>query len=262
MAEHSLLDHHDLEIRLDAKLAEKLLSALEFPLRVEFPEEELEEEPLEVSEAHAPESHDAADTHGELHEDGIEAIVEDVLVQPLVDHLDRTHAETAKASKTAEKRYQVQVRGMTVTIPRAPQMVLGNPVELRDVALQVHADLKVGIRVLGKWRWKNTSTNLEFEGRKAKLMLEAQQSRLLVLPELEDTDVIMKLSIWKWQLKCKFGVSKWINRQLAKRGPFKVIDFADVHGGTEILGKTPAVEIQAIVDSRDYLQIKADIAWR
>jgi hypothetical protein len=93
-------------------------------------------------------------------------------------------------------------------------------------------------------------------------LLEAQQSRLLVLPELEDTDVVMKLAVWKWQLKCKFGVSTWINRQLAKRGPFKVMDFADVHGGAQILGKTPEIDIQSIVDSREYLQIKADITWK
>lgn len=256
MAEHSLLEHRDLEIRLDARLATKLLAALEFPLRIEFPEDELEPEVLEVSEADTPEV-----TH-DIHEDGIEAIVEDVLVQPLVDHLDKTHADAAKATKAAEKRYQVNVRSLTVILPKPPQMILGNPVELRDVALQVQAELKVGIRVLGKWRWKNTSANLDFAGRKAKLMLEAQQSRLLVLPELEDTDVVMKLAVWKWQLKCKFGVSKWINRQLAKRGPFKVMDFADVHSGAQILGKTPEIDIRSIVDSRDYLQIKADIAWK
>ena len=254
--EHALLEHRDLEIRLDARLATKLLAALEFPLRIEFPEDELEQEPLEVSEAHTPEA-----SH-EIHEDGIEAIVEDVLVQPLVDHLDKTHVDPAKAAKAAEKRYQVNVRSLTVTLPKPPQMVLGNPVELRDVTLQVQAELKVGIRLLGKWRWKNTSANLDVEGRKAKLLLEAQQSRLLVLPELEDTDVVMKLSVWKWQLKCKFGVSRWINRQLAKRGPFKIIDFADVHGGAQILGKSPTINIHSIVDSRDYLKINADIAWK
>lgn len=254
--DHPLLEHRDLEIRLDARLATKLLAALEFPLRIEFPEDELEQETLEVSEAHTPEA-----PH-EIHDDGIEAIVEDVLIQPLMDHLDKTHAETAKAAPAAEKRYQVNVRSLTVILPRPPQMVLGNPVELRDVALQVQAKLSVGIRLLGKWRWKNTSTNLEIEGRKAKLLLEAQQSRLLVLPELEDTDVVMKLCVWKWQLKCKFGVSKWINRQLAKRGPFQVVDFADVHGGAQILGKTPDIAIQSIVDSRDFLQIKADISWK
>lgn len=255
--EHALLEHRDLEIRLDARLATKLLASLEFPLRIEFPEDELvEAEPLEVSEAHTPEA-----SH-EIHEDGIEAIVEDVLVQPLMDHLEKSHADATKTVKPAEKRYQVIVRSLNVTLPKPPQMVLGNPVELRDVALQVQADLKVGIRLLGKWRWKNTCANLDVEGRKAKLLLEAEQSRLLVLPELEDTDVVMKLSVWKWQLKCKFGVSRWINRQLAKRGPFKVIDFAEVHGGAQILGKSPTIEIQSIVDSRDYLKIKADIDWK
>ncbi len=253
MVEHSLLEHRDLEIRLDAHLATKLLDALEFPLRIEFPEDELDQEPLEVSEVQAPEATD------DIHDDGIEAIVEDVLIQPLLDHLDKAHAD--KPTSTAEKRYQVNVRSLTVILPKPPQMVLGNPVELRDLALQVQAELSVGIRLLGKWRWKNTSTNLEIEGRKAKLLLEAQQSRLSVLPELEDTDVVMKLSIWKWHLKCKFGVSKWINRQLAKRGPFKVVDFADVHAGTQILGKTPDIQIQSIDASREYLQIKADIAW-
>lgn len=254
--EHALLDHRDLEIRLDASLATKLLAALEFPLRIEFPEDELEQETLEVSEAHTPEAAD------DIHDDGIEAIVEDVLIQPLADHLEKAYADTPKPTKAAEKRYQVIVRALTVILPTPPDMRLGNPVELRNVALQVHAELKVGIRLLGKWRWKNTSANLEFQGRKAKLLLEAQQSRLLVLPELEDTDVVMKLSIWKWQLKCKFGVSKWINRQLAKRGPFKVLDFADVHGGVQILGKNPEITIHSIVDGRNYLQIKADIGWQ
>ncbi len=256
MAEPALLQHRDLEIRLDANLAHSFLAALEFPLRIEFPEDELDEEPLEVSEAHTPETPD------EVPVDGIEAIVEDVLVQPLVDHLDKTHAHQAKPAKTAEKRYQVRVRSLVVTLPEAPHMHLGNPVELRDVALQVQAELKVGIRLLGKWHWKNTSTQLEFAGRKAKLLLQAQGSQLLALPELEDTDVVMRLTIWKWQLKCKFGVSRWINRQLAKRGPFPLVNFADVHGGRQILGKTPEFAIHSIVDGSDYLQIKADIVWK
>jgi hypothetical protein len=255
MAEPTLLQHRDLEIRLDANLANSFLAALEFPLRIEFPEDELEEEPLEVSEVDIP------DTHDEVPEDGIEAIVEDVLVQPLVDHLDKTHPH-AKPAKAAEKRYRVQVRSLVVTLPEAPQMHLGNPVELRDVALQVQAELKVGIRLLGKWHWKNTSTQLEFAGRKAKLLLQAQGSQLLAVPELEDTDVVLRLAIWKWQLKCKFGVSGWINRQLAKRGPFPLVDFADVHGGRQILGKTPEFAIHSIIDGSDYLQIKADIAWK
>jgi hypothetical protein len=134
-------------------------------------------------------------------------------------------------------------------------------VVLRDVALEVQAELKVGIRIFGKWHWKNTSTRLDFEGRKAKLLLNAEGSRLLVLPELEDTDVVMKLAIWKWQLKCKFGVSYWINRQLAKRGPFPVVNFADVHSG-EILGKTPEFSIHSVIDGSDFLQVKADISWK
>jgi len=256
MAEHSLLHHHDLEIRLDASLANSFLAALEFPLRIEFPEDELEEEALEVSEAHVRETTD------DIPEDGIEAIVEDVLVQPLMDHLEKTHNPSAKPAKAAEKRYQVQVRSLVVILPRAPQMHLGNPVELRDVALQVQAELKVGIRLLGKWHWKNTSTQLDFEGRKARLLLETKGSRLLVLPELEDTDVVMRLAIWKWQLKCKFGVSRWINRQLAKRGPFPVVDFADVHAGRQILGKTPEFSLHSIINGSDFLQLKADIVWK
>lgn len=255
MTEHSLLQHRDLEIRLDANLANSFLAALEFPLRLEFPEDELEELELEVSNAHTP------DAPHDLTEDGIEAVVEDVLVQPLADHLDNNSTSNPPAKTETAGRYQVRVCSLVATLLQPPKMHLGNPVVLRDVALEVQAELKVGIRVLGKWHWKNTATRLNFEGRKARLELKADGSRLLVLPELEDTDVVMRLAIWKWQLKCKFGVSHWINQQLAKRGPFPVVDFADVQRG-KILGKTPEFTVHSIIDGSDFLRVKADIVWK
>lgn len=249
--------HHDLEIRIDANLGKQLLHSLEFPLQIDFPEDELAEMDLEVSEEQR------ADAEEERHEDGIEAIVEDVLIQPLVDHLDRTHTDSRATARSAEKRYQVIVRSLAVIIPSAPELNLGNPIEIGNITMRVKADIKVGVRILGKWRWKDTSTPwLNLEGRKATLGLEAQDSRLMVIPELEDTGMALTLTIWKWQLKCKLGISRWINRQLLKRGPFKAVDFADLHLGAQLLGKTPTFAIRAVSNTKEFLEIKADVSWQ
>lgn len=268
--EQPAIQKHDLEIRIDARLGQSLLHALEFPLQIDFSEDDAEPLDLEVSEEHSEQtSHDESEHHEGAHDeslqhdDGIEAIVEDVLIQPLVDHLDRTHKAQRPAGTPPDRRYQVMVRSLSVIVPTAPELSLGNPVELSNVALRVKAQLKIGVRILGKWRWRDTTTPwVDLEGRKATLMLDALNSQVVAVPELQDTGVAITLNIWKWKLKCRLGLSKWINRQLAKRGPFKVVDFADFHLGTEMLGKTPHFQIGSILNTADHLSIKADVSWK
>jgi hypothetical protein len=246
--------NHDLEIRIDAKLGKTLLDALEFPLHLELPEGELDEVDLDISDDFSSE------LNKEEHDEGIAAIVEDVLVQPLADHLEKAFAENK--NETPEKRYRVLVRSLSITVPRAPDLAIGNPVELHNIALNVKAQLKIGVRFLGKWRWQETTTPwLTMEGRKAVLKLEALDSQLLVVPELQDTGVVISLNIWKWPLKCRLGLSKWINRQLLRRGPFKVVDFADFHLGTEMLGKKPHFKIGSVCNTEGHLKITADVTW-
>src|SRR5688572_33261649 len=81
--------HYDLEIRIDAALGEKLLNALEFPLHLDFSPEDESDLPIESVD--------------DSMEDGLEALVEDVVAQPLVTHLDRS--EERRVGKECRSRW-------------------------------------------------------------------------------------------------------------------------------------------------------------
>lgn len=244
--------HHDLEIRIDADLGEKLLQALEFPLRLDFSGEGESDLPLEPM--------------GQAVDENLDGLIDDVVVQPLVAHLeqgaagDSTRPDPAAGS---EGRFQVRLQSCSVMVTEPPELQLGNPVVLRQVALRIRADLKVGVRVWGKWRWRDATIPwLDLEGRGAVLKLVARGPQLLAVPELEDSCVVLGLTVWKWPLRFRFGISQLINRQLERLGPFKIVDFVEFYSGRQFFGKTPAFTIDSVRESMAGLQVKVNIEWR
>lgn len=244
---------HDLEIRIDAALGEKLLNALEFPLHLDFSPEEESDLPIEPMD--------------DTMEEGLEALVEDVVAQPLVTHLEQeSTGEGAPSSVNSnadeKKRFQVRVQSCSVRVIQAPELHLGNPVTLGNVALRVQVGLQVGARLWGKWHWRDTSTPwLNLEGRRATLKLLAEGSQLLAIPELENSHVVLSLMLWKWPLRCRVKISQLINRQLDRLGPFKIVDFADLNLDTRFFGKTAVFSIAPLTESEGELMVKANIEW-
>lgn len=244
--------HYDLEIRIDAALGEKLLNALEFPLHLDFSPEDESDLPIESVD--------------DSMEDGLEALVEDVVAQPLVTHLDQE--STAEAAPSAlnptagEKRFQVRVQSCSVRVIHPPELHLGNPVTLSNVTLRVQVGLQVGARLWGKWHWRDTTTPwLNLEGRRATLKILALGSQLLAVPELESSHMVLNLTLWKWPLRCRVKISQLINRQLNRVGPFKIVDFADLHLDTRFFGKTAVYSIAPLAESEGELRVKANIEW-
>lgn len=248
----NMSSHHDLEIRIDASLGEKLLNALEFPLHLDFSPEDENDMPIEPMD--------------DTVEEGLEALVEDVVAQPLVTHLEQeSAAEGAPSSintSPSEKRFQLRVQSCSVRVTHPPELQLGNPVSLSNVALRVQVGLQVGARIWGKWHWRDTTTPwLNLEGRRATLKISAQGSQLLAIPELENSHVVLSLMLWKWPLRCRVKISQLINRQLNRLGPFKIVDFADLNLDTRFFGKTAVFSIAPLTESEGELMVKANIEW-
>lgn len=256
--------NYDLEIRIDTAAGEKLLDALKFPLHMDFVAEPASEQELEISE-----EGDEAD-HPDR-QDSLDAIVEDVLNQPLIAHVstvsddDPAHTAVAdsKTERSAQKRYDIRLQALSVIMTSRPRVSKKRPLTLTDINLQLHAEIKVGVRAWGKkWYWKTVTTPwLDVVGREATLKLSADGSRILAMPELENTDVVIALKLWKWHLRCKLGASRIINRQLGKRGPFQIVEFGDFKSGSQFLGKQPRFEIQSIKESAKGVLIKTNIDW-
>jgi hypothetical protein len=245
--------HHDLEIRIDANLGKKLLDALEFPLRLDFSGEGESDLPLEPMD--------------QAMEENLDALLDDVVAQPLVAHLEQgAPGDNAKPNSAngGDKRFQVRLSSCSVMITRAPELQFGNPAELRKVALRVRADLKVGARVWGnKWIWRDATIPwLDLEGRRAILKLTARGSQLLVVPELENSHLVLGLTVWKWPLRFRLGISQLINRRLEQLGPFKIVDLVDFNSGRQFLGKTPQFTIESVAESMTGLLLKVNIEWR
>jgi hypothetical protein len=255
---------HDLKIRIDATLGEKLLNSLDFPLRLDFSTEDENDLPL--------------DPIDEPPEESLEALVEDVVAQPLVTHLEHESttaaslsiattpntvtANTTEKAGSGEKRFEVRLRSCSVMVTCPPELHLGNPVTLTNVQLRVQVDLQVGARIWGKWHWRDTTTPwLNLEGRRAVIRLSAQGSQLLAAPELESSHMVLSLTIWKWPLRCRVNISQLINRQLNRLGPLKIVDFADLNLDTRFFGKTARFSIAPLMESEGELIVKANVEW-
>ncbi len=256
----------DLEIRIDTATGKKLLDALAFPLRMDFAAEPAGEQAVEIAEA-------TVSGAEEKHE-SLEAVLEDVLNQPLISHIgdanerNSTLADGGKtkpqvdAERDGEKRYDIQLAGLSVIMPSKPQLATDHPLTLTGVNLQIRVRLKVGVRAL-RWYWKELSTPwLDLRGNEAKVKLTADGGRLLAMPELADTNLALNVKIWKWNLRCNLRVSKLINRQFANHGPFPVVDFADLNRGAQFLGKQPHFAIQEIVEVPQGVVIRSNIEWQ
>jgi len=236
----------DLEIRIDTTLGEKLLDTLQFPLHLNISENGESDLSLE------PE----ADMEGEE----LEALVEDVVTPPLMTPPEQE--ASTNAAPDNEKRFQVRLKSAEVDVTSPPQIRLGNPITIVDLVLRFRAEVQVGVRLWGKWHWRDESTPwLNLEGRRAIVRLKAQEAQLLAEPELEDSRVILPLKIWKWPLRCHFNLSQLINRQLRRMGPFKIVDFSDFNQGRQFFGKTAQFHIQPLAESDGELTVKAAVEW-
>jgi hypothetical protein len=230
--------HTELEIRIDAAAGQKLLETLDWPLRLDFQGD------LSVQEITATPLPGDGET--------LDAVMDDVPIPDLV----------TDQPEPAQKRYQLQLLALSVVMPVRPQPATGRPLTLAEIQLQVQARFNVGMRAWGKWYWREISTPwINLTGREATLKLTADGSCLLALPELQQTQVTLGFNLWQWPLRFKFDLSNHINLQLAKLGPYKLLDFADMQHARKLLGKQAGFTIVDLQELPTAVLIRCRLDW-
>lgn len=222
----------DLQLTLNEAFGAKLLNSIRFPWSVQY---DLQPAyyPFDVLE----QEHSNADE-----DDTGDAIVEEVLVEPLQQRFSSTSIDEVEADPeqdelgcetdtsnddSSERRYKIDVHSVSLVVPQKPALKLGNPVTIDDLTVRVKARFKASVRVFGKeYSTVKTTPWVTLSGRSATLKLSADGARVLGTLVLDDIDLVAKVKILKWQYNCQLGLTRIMNKQLAKRGAFELLDLS------------------------------------
>lgn len=221
----------DLTLTLNAQFATKILRSVQFPWRFQY----------DFQPAHYPFDVFHQNEAVEDDEDAGSIIVDDILAEPLQsrygsanDHQDgtegtqetRTNTES-EAEAEGERRYKIDFYSVSLVVPEEPKICLGNPVLIDDLTVRVKARFKASIRVFGREYVTHKSTPwVTLRGRSASLRLCSNGATIMGMPTLNDIDLVAKVKIFKWHYDCHLGLTKLLNKHLAKRGAIELLDLS------------------------------------
>lgn len=219
----------DLQLTLNEAFGAKLLNSIRFPWSIKY---DLQPAyyPFDVFEQEQTDNDDASD-----------AISDEVLAAPLQQQFTTASDDSdiqrpiddlacdldAADDDASERRYKIDVHSVSLVVPRKPSLKLGNPVTIDDLTVRVKARFKASIRVFGKeYSTIKTTPWVTLSGRSATLKLSAAGARVLGTLVLDDIDLVAKVKILKWHYNCQLGLTGIMNKQLAKRGAFELLDLS------------------------------------
>lgn len=223
---------YDLKLTLSAQFATKALRSVNFPWTFQY----------NFQPAHYPfDMLEKDETHFEGDEAG-SSISDDILAEHLQQQFEsdqdgristfgnssqpNSQADT-DAETAGDSRYNIDFYSVSLVVPEEPKIILGNPVRIEDLTVRIKAQFKASIRVFGKEYATHKSTPwVTLCGRSATLKLYSQGATILGGLTLNDIDLIAKVKIFKWHYNCHLGLTKLINKQLAKRDPFELLDLS------------------------------------
>lgn len=284
--EDNALPKCDLRLSLDSELGKKILNSLEFPLHLNFfPETEDEangydiDGPVVLDEIQT----DALHTEDRMTEnDVLDAVVEDVVVGPVLDyhslaanepkktHSDATGEEESTCATEQEEedppraktpRSKVIITSLLLVVPSAPTVVVGDPIRISDITFDLRAKVKICFRTWGKWRCVNASTGwVKLTGREATLNLSSSGTEVYAAPEVGNMDVLVSVKIVKWRYKFRLGITKILNRKLLQRGPIKILELAGIQNKMLFPEKTPRFEVLGFSESKEGLVVSLNLS--
>lgn len=225
-------DEHDcdLTLTLNAQFATKILRSIHFPWSFQY-DFQPAYYPFDVF--HQNEATQEDDEAGGI-------IGDDVLAEPLQRQFSSTHEHQRSASSTqdmhesrtdaeadGERRYSIDFYSVSLVVPEEPKISLGNPIRIDDLTVRVKARFKASIRVFGREYSTHKSTPwVTLCGRSAELRLCSKGATIMGTPVLNDIDLVAKVKIFKWHYDCHLGLTKLLNKHLAKRGPVELLDLS------------------------------------
>ncbi len=256
----------DLQICVDAALGQKILAAVNFPLQVDLPASSFSDSDLEpyLDEDEAGDGKPTAREDAAIQDSGkdeLEEVIEDVVAYALAEGQRDEQDSSQLKTPVDKKRTRVELTALSLIVPTAPTLTLSNPIVLSDLTVKIHAEIKACVRVFGKWRCVNASTPwMTLSGREATLQLSSAGAVVFATPVVEDIDMVVALKIFKWRLKCKLGITKIVNRELAKRGPIQLVDLSGLAQGMLFQGKQPCIEAITFASGKNGLVIRSCVA--
>lgn len=222
----------DLQLTLNEAFGAKLLNSIRFPWSIQY----------DLQPAYYPFDVLEQERSNGGEDDTGDAIIDEVLVEPLQQQFAAASADEAATvwgvddlaceveaaeDDTSERRYKIDVHSVSLIVPQKPSLKLGNPVTIDDLTVRVKARFKASIRVFGKeYSTIKTTPWVSLSGRSATLKLSADGARVLGTLVLDDIDLVAKVKILKWHYNCQLGLTRIMNKQLAKRGAFELLDLS------------------------------------
>lgn len=252
----------DLQLTLNPRFGEKLLNSIRFPWSVQY----------DLQPAYYPFDILDKDEQKTREEFDDEGIANDVLVEPLQQRAakqttlqqedeeslgEECPTTSAQAESDGERRYKIDIHSVSLVVPNKPTITLGNPVKISDLTVQVKARFKASIRVFGKEYSTHKSTPwVSLHGRSATLRLCAEGAKIMGTVNLDDIDLVAKVKIFKWHYDCQLGLTKIMNRQLAKRSAFELLDLSGFQRSLIPDAENITVERIAFDEAQDRLLVK------
>lgn len=269
---HDVASECDLQLVVDSSFGQKFIDAVEFPLQIDF--ETTTEPDLEsyLGEAEVIDDSPSPSTPIQQSEavDDLEEVIQEVVIEPLRHHDDEAagvekewlnDAETQPEQTAEKKRTKVEILSLSLTVPSAPTLRVGNPIRLADITVKVCARVNVGVRVLGKWRCTKASTPwVTLSGRNATLQLSSQGPVIYGTPVFEDIDMMVTLKVLKWKIKCKLGITRIVNKELSKRGPIELIDLSTLEPSIPYSKSKPRIDSISFSGGSEGLIIKSSFS--
>lgn len=251
----------DLQLTLNAQFGTKILDSIRFPWSAQY----------DFQPAYYPfDLFDKEQSEIDKEEEG-GIIADDVLVEPLQQRFGGEHdhavedlendysAAEARAEIEAEgdSRYKIDFYSVSLIVPEKPKVALGNPVRIDDLTVRIKARFRASIRVFGKEYSTHKSTPwVTLYGRSATIKLFAEGATVFGAVVLNDIDLLAKVKIFKWHYDCQLGLTKLMNKHLAKRRAFELLDLSSFQRSIIPEGGNLAVDRVEFDETSDQLLVK------
>lgn len=270
----------DLQLCVDSAFGQKFLNAVEFPLQVDFPSDSFADSDVEpylddgeVIEDEPPSPVERAQNGEDSDELG--EVMQEVVAQALLDSYQQAQDETGPADTEDaptedklpavydKKRTKVEIISLSLIVPTAPTLHVGNPISLSDITVKIHAKIKVCVRVLGRWRCVRASIPwVTLSGREAILQLSSEGPIIYATPIVKNIDMTVAVKIFKWSVKCKLGLTRIVNRELRKRGPIQLVDLSSFEQSIPYSEKRPSIDSITFANGPKGLVVKSTFCVR
>jgi len=157
-------------------------------------------------------------------------------------------------SRLVKKIFKWELIRVDATIRSKPRFKLGNPISARGVDLSASATGKACVKVF-KWRCvKIVTPAMRFDIGRIDVNFDVQGRKVFGRLSVSDFDWVITIRIFGFRIKIKIGLTKIVNKELAKMKPYEIVDLSSFERELPFTAKRMTVAGVAIGgDGRDLL---------